>query len=127
MNARLFGNGGASETLVLAHGYGGSQYIWDDVVQSLAEKFRVVVFDWSFFGSGCGSAAGDGGCSYHDFANELVALMDELALRGAVFVAHSMSGMIGCIASLARPDLFSHLVLVGASPRFKSHSHSLHA
>uniref|UniRef100_A0ACD5U6T5 Uncharacterized protein n=1 Tax=Avena sativa TaxID=4498 RepID=A0ACD5U6T5_AVESA len=117
MNARVFGNGG--ETLVLAHGYGGTRFVWDDVVPSLAERFRVVVFDWSF----SGAAACDGGCSerpcsYHGFADELVALMDELELKGAVYVGHSMAGMIGCIASVARPDLFSHLVLVGASPRY---------
>ncbi|KAM0884760.1 hypothetical protein ACQ4PT_030775 [Festuca glaucescens] len=117
MNARIFGNGG--ETLVLAHGYGGTRFVWDDVVPSLAERFRVVVFDWSF----SGATADDGGrserpCSYHGFADELVALMDELELKGAVYVGHSMAGMIGCIASVARPDLFSHLVLVGASPRY---------
>lgn len=50
--------------------------------------------------------------------------MDELALTAVVFVGHSMAGMIGCIASVARPELFRHLVLVGASPRFSiEHSH----
>jgi pimeloyl-ACP methyl ester carboxylesterase len=34
-----------------------------------------------------------------------------------VYVGHSMAGMVGCIASITRPDLFTHLVLVGASPR----------
>ncbi|TYJ32253.1 hypothetical protein E1A91_A05G023900v1 [Gossypium mustelinum] len=29
-----------------------------------------------------------------------------------------MSGMIGCIASIKRPQLFSKLILVGSSPRF---------
>ncbi|XP_048539283.1 strigolactone esterase D14-like [Triticum urartu] len=116
MNARVFGNVG--ETLVLAHGYGGSRFVWDDVVPSLADKFRVVVFDWSFSGVADGGGCSERRFSYHDFADELVALMDELGLRGAVFLGHSMAGMIGCIASLARPDLFSHLVLVGASPRY---------
>jgi pimeloyl-ACP methyl ester carboxylesterase len=51
--------------------------------------------------------------------------MDELELKGAVYVGHSMAGMIGCIASVGRPDLFSHLVLVGASPRSRSHIRTL--
>lgn len=137
MNARVFGAGDdGRETLVLAHGYGCSRFVWDDVVPELAGKFRVVVFDWSFSGAvedDSSPAGGDGGgysercCSYYDFANELVALMDELGLRGAAFVGHSMAGMIGCIASVSRPDLFSHLVLVGASPRSgSSHSHVLY-
>ena len=116
MNARVFGNDDG-ETVVLAHGYGGTRFIWEDVVPALAARFRVVVFDWSFSG-----AAKDGGerycCSYHGLADELVALMDDLGVRRAAFVGHSMAGMIGCIASVARPDLFSHLVLVGASPRY---------
>jgi pimeloyl-ACP methyl ester carboxylesterase len=117
MNARVFGAGDnkdSRETVVLAHGYGSSQFIWDDVVPTLAARFQVVVFDWSF------SAAADGKrycCSYSGLTDELVALMDELRVRNATFVGHFMAGMLGCIASVARPDLFSHLVLVGASPR----------
>ncbi|KAK5829851.1 hypothetical protein PVK06_013644 [Gossypium arboreum] len=44
-------------------------------------------------------------------------LMNELHLTSSVFIGHSMSGMIGCIASIKRPQLFSRLILVGASPR----------
>jgi pimeloyl-ACP methyl ester carboxylesterase len=124
MNARIFGNGG--ETLVLAHGYGGTRFVWDDVLPSLAERFRVVIFDWSFSGAAADvSGCSERPCSYDGFADELVALMDELELKGAVYVGHSMAGMIGCIASVARPDLFSHLVLVGASPRSRSHIRTL--
>ncbi|XP_062179840.1 strigolactone esterase D14-like [Phragmites australis] len=117
MNATVFGagDGDGRETVVLAHGYGGTRFIWDDVVPALGSRFRVVVFDWSF------SSAADGErycCSYYGLADELVALMDELGVRRAAFVGHSMAGMIGCIASVARPDMFSHLVLVGASPRY---------
>ncbi|KAL6897875.1 hypothetical protein ACP4OV_006834 [Aristida adscensionis] len=122
MNARVFGAGDdeGRETVVLAHGYGGTRFIWDDVVPALAARFRVVVFDWSFSGAAAAAADGDGSycCSYYGLADELAALMDELGVRRAVFVGHSMAGMIGCIASIARPDLFSHLVLVGASPRY---------
>ncbi|KAF2295483.1 hypothetical protein GH714_033018 [Hevea brasiliensis] len=33
-------------------------------------------------------------------------------------VGHSVSGMIGAIASLSRPDLFSKIVMISASPRY---------
>ena len=36
----------------------------------------------------------------------------------SVFVGHSVSAMIGVIASLKAPDLFESLVLVGPSPRY---------
>uniref|UniRef100_A0A0D9WDF7 AB hydrolase-1 domain-containing protein n=1 Tax=Leersia perrieri TaxID=77586 RepID=A0A0D9WDF7_9ORYZ len=124
MNATVLGGAGGetTATVVLAHGYGGSRRIWDDVAPSLAKTFRVVVFDWSFSGEVTvdNDAAVDDemGCSYFDFAGELVAMMDDLSLSDTVFVGHSMSGMIGCIASVSRPDLFRRLVLVGASPRY---------
>ncbi|CAL4902673.1 unnamed protein product [Urochloa decumbens] len=119
MNARVFGNEDG-ETVVLAHGYGGTRFIWEDVAPALAATFRVVVFDWSFSGAAVTNKDGGEGyfCSYYGLADELAALMNELGVRRAAFVGHSMAGMIGCIASIARPDLFSHLVLVGASPRY---------
>ncbi|KAI7987067.1 Strigolactone esterase D14 [Camellia lanceoleosa] len=39
-------------------------------------------------------------------------------LKSSVFVGHSMSGIIGCIASIKRPELFKRLILVAASPRY---------
>ena len=42
----------------------------------------------------------------------------ELGLEGGVFVGRSVSAMIGVLASLAAPGLFSKLVLVGPSPRY---------
>uniref|UniRef100_J3M4H4 AB hydrolase-1 domain-containing protein n=2 Tax=Oryza brachyantha TaxID=4533 RepID=J3M4H4_ORYBR len=113
MNVKVLGAGGEATTVVLAHGYGGSNHIWDDVAPALAKTFRVVVFDWSFSGDVVvdDDADVDEGtiCSYFGFADELVAMMDELELREVAFVGHSMAGMIGCIASVARPELFSRL------------------
>ena len=82
---------------------------------------QVVLFDWDFSGAGEKAAAAEEEeeerYTFEGFADELVALMEEMGVSGAVYVGHSMAGMIGCIASINRPDLFTHLVLVGASPR----------
>ena len=75
---------------------------------------QVLLFDWDFSSA---PDAGEEGYTFSRFADELVALMDEMKVSGALFVGHSMAGMVGCIASVKRPDLFAHLVLVGASPR----------
>ena len=42
----------------------------------------------------------------------------QLGLRDAVFVGHSVSSMIGILASLKAPELFGRLVLVGPSARY---------
>ncbi|KAI8023977.1 Strigolactone esterase D14 [Camellia lanceoleosa] len=121
MNARTSGSG--DDTVVLAHGYGGDQSVWDKIVPHLAQRHRVVVFDWSFSGAVKDQNFFDPVkySSFDAFADDLISLLEEMNLSSSssmVFVGHSMSGMIGCIASVKRPELFSRLILIGASPRY---------
>jgi len=78
----------------------------------------VLLFDWDMSSAPDAGDEGESCYTFSRFADELVALMDEMKLSGAVYVGHSMAGMVGCIASVKRPDLFAHLVLVAASPRY---------
>ena len=48
----------------------------------------------------------------------MVEIGRELHLRDAIFVGHSVSAMIGALASLKAPGMFSDLVMVGPSPRY---------
>ncbi|XP_064997672.1 strigolactone esterase D14-like [Musa acuminata AAA Group] len=111
-NVRIEGKG--EQAVVLSHGYGGSQSTWDHVVPHLSQRYQLLLFDWNFKGAIDASKYS----SFTAFADALIALIDRLKLKGTVFLGHSMSGMIGCIASVKRPDLFSHLVLIAASPRY---------
>jgi sigma-B regulation protein RsbQ len=52
------------------------------------------------------------------YAEDLVEIGHELRLKNAVFVGHSVSAMIGLLASLKAPELFGRMVLVGPSPRY---------
>ncbi|KAL3532422.1 hypothetical protein ACH5RR_005943 [Cinchona calisaya] len=117
MNAKIFGSG--KETIILAHGYGGDHSVWDKVVSSLAQVYQVVVFDWCFSGAVKDRDLFDAVkySSYDPFADDLIDLMEEMNLKSSVFVGHSMSGIVGCIASVKRPDLFNRLVLVSSTPR----------
>lgn len=118
MNARIIGSG--NEAIVLAHGYGADQSFWDKITPSLAQTYRVLVFDWNFSGAVKDPNLYDSAkySSYDAFADDLIALLDEFNLRASVFMGHSMSGMIGCIASIKRPELFKRLILIGSSPRY---------
>ncbi|XP_047946235.1 strigolactone esterase D14 [Salvia hispanica] len=118
MNAKLVGSG--KETLVLAHGYGGEQSAWDKVVPLLSARRRVLLFDWCFSGAAKDPSLYNPNnySSYDDFVEDLISVMEEMKVTSCVFVGHSMSAMVGCLASLKRPDLFSRLILVGASPRY---------
>ena|ERR1044072_1696855 len=118
LNTKIEGLG--TETLVFAHGYGTDQSLWDKITPFFVENYRVVLFDWPFSGT-----VEDGTLydpvkysSLEAFADDLVTLMDQMDLKAVTFVGHSMSGMIGCLASIKRPHLFKRLILLGASPRY---------
>ncbi|KAB2079726.1 hypothetical protein ES319_A05G023200v1 [Gossypium barbadense] len=49
MNARIIGSG--SETMVLAHGFGGDQSLWDKILPYLTKHYQVLLFDWLFSGA----------------------------------------------------------------------------
>ncbi|KAK1265720.1 putative esterase KAI2 [Acorus gramineus] len=135
VNARVLGSSAGADdnnmmtTIVLAHGYGGDQSVWDYITPQLSKSHRVVTFDW-IFSAAAAATSGDTDdavvapfdaekfSSYEAFADELVSLVEIMDLGPVVFVGHSMSGMVGCIASVKRPDLFRHLVLLGSSPRY---------
>ncbi|XAR53308.1 hypothetical protein NMG60_11021823 [Bertholletia excelsa] len=106
MNARTVGSG--DQTLVLGHGYGGDQCMWDKIVPFLSLRYRVLVFDWSFSGAVKDPDLFDPVkySSFEAFADDLISLLEENNLRDIVFVGHSM------------PELFKRLILVGASPSF---------
>lgn len=127
-NIRLIGEG--EPTVVLAHGYGVDQSTWDLLLPHLSRSHRLLLFDWNFAGAGDGGGADaddrdtdtdrdllSSWSSFSALAEALVTLMERLQVRGAMFVGHSMSAMIGCIASTRNPRLFSHLLLLAASPR----------
>lgn len=119
MNARIVGSG--KETIILAHGYGGDQSVWDKIWPKLSECYQIVLFDWSFSGAVKDHQSHFDAAkysSYEAFADDLIALADELNLDSSIFVGHSMSGIIGCITSIKRPRLFNRLILVASSPRF---------
>ncbi|RXH81262.1 hypothetical protein DVH24_005176 [Malus domestica] len=41
-----------------------------------------------------------------------------LIISMTVYLGHSMAAMVGCIASVQRPQLFQHLILLSGSPRY---------
>ncbi len=105
--------------MLFAHGFGCDQNMWRSVVPRFEATHRCIRFDHA----GAGHAHPDTydterHSSLDGYASDVIALCDELDLRDVVFVGHSVSAMIGVLASVRRPDLFAHLVLVGPSARY---------
>ncbi|MET3576965.1 alpha/beta fold hydrolase [Bhargavaea ullalensis] len=111
--------GEGAQTVVFAHGLGCDQTVWSRVAPAFEGDFRTVLFDYVGAGQSDRSAYSPGRYGSLDgYAKDVVDIADSLDLRDAVFVGHSVSGMIGAIASLERPDAFSKLVMIGPSPHY---------
>ncbi|MFI1018440.1 alpha/beta fold hydrolase [Streptomyces sp. NPDC020965] len=105
--------------LMLAHGFGCDQNMWRLVVPTLAEDFRLVLFDYVGSGRSDLSAWSEGRySSLHGYATDVVEICEELDLRGVTFVGHSVSAMIGVLAAAAAPERFARLAMVAPSPRY---------
>nr|QZA74797.1 high tillering and dwarf 2 protein variant 4 [Saccharum hybrid cultivar ROC22] len=117
LNVRVVGNG--DRVVVLSHGFGTDQSAWSRVLPYLTRDHRVVLYDLV--------CAGSVNPEHFDFrrydtldsyVDDLLAILDALRIPRCAFVGHSVSAMIGILASIRRPELFAKLVLIGASPRF---------
>jgi len=106
-------------TIVFAHGFGCDQHMWRLVAPRFEGSFRVVVFDHVGAGASDLSAYDpERYASLDGYAADVVAILDELDVRDAVFVGHSIACSMGVRASLLAPGRIGKLVLVAPSPRF---------
>lgn len=117
-NVKVFGHG--AQTLVFAHGFGCNQNMWARITPAFEASHRIVLFD--YVGSGLSELRAFDPVRYSHldgYARDVLEVCDALELSGDVaFVGHSVSCSVGMLASIARPDLFKQLVLVGPSPSF---------
>ncbi|MGW4440564.1 alpha/beta fold hydrolase [Streptomyces sp. NPDC004596] len=117
-NVTVTGPAGAP-ALVLAHGFGCDQNMWRLVAPALAQRYRVVLFDYVGSGGSDLSAWSEARYSSLDgYAQDVVDVCEELELDRAVFVGHSVSAMIGVLAARAAPERIGALVMVAPSPRY---------
>ncbi|MCG3088094.1 alpha/beta fold hydrolase [Sporosarcina cyprini] len=105
--------------MVFAHGFGCDQTVWNRVVPAFEKEYRIVLFDYT--GSGRSDKtlfSKDRYSSLDGYALDLVEIADELNLSHVIFVGHSVSSMIGAIASILRPQLMDRLIMIGPSPHY---------
>jgi sigma-B regulation protein RsbQ len=107
------------QPLVFAHGFGCDSNMWRFIAPRFASEFKVVTFD--HVGHGLGDSDGfdsERHSSLDGYASDVIDLCHALELRDVIFVGHSVSAMIGALASIREPDLFEKLVMIGPSARY---------
>lgn len=116
-NVTVIGEG--KKTLMLAHGFGCDQNMWRFMTPLLTSEYKVVLFDY------VGSGKSD--VSHYDkqhysilegYAQDVVDICQALDLQDAIFVGHSVSSIIGALASIQSPESFCKLIMVCPSPCF---------
>jgi sigma-B regulation protein RsbQ len=103
--------------VMLAHGFGCDQNMWRLVLPVLAERFRVVLFD--YVGSGRADPVAWDPVRYaalDGYAEDVLEICAALDLADVVFVGHSVSAMVGVLAAAREPGRFVKLVMLAPSP-----------
>lgn len=118
-NVTITGKLSGARTIVFVHGIGTDQSAWQDVAKQFMTDFRVVLLD------NVGAGHSDPEAFIHSrylnlkgYATDLLEVCLALQLRDVILVGHSAGAMIGLLAAVDRPDIFSRLVLISASPRY---------
>jgi len=105
---------GSGPPLVLIMGYGGTMQTWDRrLVDALAQRYRVVIFDNAGIG---GTAALPAPLDIDAMANQTSALISALGLGRPDVLGWSMGSMIAQALAVLHPDQVSRLVLCASYP-----------
>src|SRR5436190_4969189 len=106
----------SAETVVLLHGWtatGASN--WAATIAALEERYRVVALDHRGHGRGI---RGTDPFSLEDCADDVVALLDGLGVRSAIFVGYSMGGPIAQLIWRRHRSRVSGLILLATAADF---------
>jgi sigma-B regulation protein RsbQ len=114
-NVHCDGDGPA--TVMLVHGYGCDQTMWRFIYPVLAARFKVILLDLV----GCGGSDlaaydRDKYSTLHGHAEDMLDIIDLYAKGPVFFVGHSVSAMIGLLASIEAPERFAAQIMIGPSP-----------
>lgn len=116
-NIHVYGSGPA--TMVFAHGFGCDQTMWRYLVPAFEDRFRIITYDlvgmgrsdWSRYDRNKYATA-------QGHADDLLEIIDAYASGKVIFVGHSVSAMIGLLATIRAPAKFAAQIMVSPSPSY---------
>ncbi|HJQ50086.1 MAG TPA: alpha/beta hydrolase [Gaiellaceae bacterium] len=111
--ARLrYAVGGAGSPLVLVHGLGGTIENWRALAPALAARHRVLVPDLP--GHGRSSVLSEAR-NLDPLSHAALEITEAENVRGAVWIGHSLGGVVAIRAAALRPDAVRGVVLAAAA------------
>lgn len=100
--------------LVLAHAIATANALWRPQLPALSARFRVIALDLHGHGQ---SPVPDGPISIASMADDIAALLAEVAPAGAIYAGISTGGMVGQALALRHPGAVRALALCNTTSR----------
>lgn len=114
-NVTILGQG--DQPLIFAHGFGCDQNMWRFITPAFMDKYKIILFDYVGSGnSDINAYSSEKYQSLQGYVQDLLDIIETLSLQNSIFVGHSISAMIGLLASIQHPDYFKKLIMIGPSP-----------
>lgn len=103
--------------IMFAHGFGCDQNMWRFITPAFEKDFKIILFDYVGSGNSDISAYhSERYSSLEGYARDILDIIHALELDEVIFVGHSVSSIIGGLASIREPQHFKSLVMIGPSP-----------
>ena len=116
-NVHVSGKG--TQPMVFAHGFGCDQNMWRLVTPAFQNDYRIVLFDYVGCGKSDWSAySAERYGTLQGYVQDVIDVIRALGMEQVVFVGHSVSAVVGLLASVQAPELFARHILIGPSPRY---------
>ncbi|WP_353931368.1 alpha/beta hydrolase [Okeanomitos corallinicola TIOX110] len=114
--------GQGKQPMLFAHGFGCDQNMWRFITPAFEKDYKIILFDYVGSGkSDLQSYSVERYSHLHGYAQDILEICRELDLKDIIFVGHSVSSMVGVLASIQTPEIFSRLIFVGPSPCYINH------
>ncbi|MBA2562598.1 MAG: alpha/beta hydrolase [Chitinophagaceae bacterium] len=116
-NVKITGEG--HETLLFAHGFGCDQNSWRHITSAFSLHYKLILFD--FIGAGQSDFSGYNKTRYNNlegYSEDIFEICNQLKIKDAIFIGHSVSCMIGALAAIKYPSVFKKLIFIGPSPHY---------
>ena len=111
--------GKGTSAMLFVHGFGCDQNMWRFITPAFEDHYKVILMDHVGAGNSDLSAyTSEQYSQLEGYASDVIEVCKELKIDDVIFVGHSVSSMIGAIASLQAPGLFKSLIMIGPSPSY---------
>jgi len=111
LNYEYILNKNEKKTLVLIHGFLGSNQIWNPIIKELSENFSLLLIELP----GHGKSSENGSFEIDRIALQIKKITDLLSIRKIGLVGHSVGGYIAGSFAIQFPKLVSEIILINSS------------